>query len=246
VWTDVDIEKDEKVKGIEELGRKVEQHHQLEKRPLLQFDSPAPPQLFQLLRSTFRPSPRCLHGRNPCQPLAGPGRGDGWRSLAWRARGACTSWSSRCAGDRPAPGWPSWARRSRRASSRRYGRAEKLESVAARPTLHECACCRESELNRLVCSDDDMPAVRCPGSVVGSCRDHPRGGIARDLPDEQLLRAVDERHLRCVDEGQAPDRTLNVERTDESARCDAVNVERECLLGADRNEPIGASCRRSR
>jgi hypothetical protein len=38
-WTDVDNEEDGKVKGIEELGRKVEQHHQLEKRPFLQFDS---------------------------------------------------------------------------------------------------------------------------------------------------------------------------------------------------------------
>jgi hypothetical protein len=39
VWTDEDNETDWKVKGIEELGRKVEQHHQLENRPFLQFDS---------------------------------------------------------------------------------------------------------------------------------------------------------------------------------------------------------------
>jgi hypothetical protein len=37
--TDVDNVKDGKVKGIEELGRKAEQYRQLEKRPLLQFDS---------------------------------------------------------------------------------------------------------------------------------------------------------------------------------------------------------------
>jgi hypothetical protein len=38
-WTGVDDEKDWKAKGIEGLGQKVEQHHQLEKRPSLQFDS---------------------------------------------------------------------------------------------------------------------------------------------------------------------------------------------------------------